>query len=90
MLSKHDATTMSYQELENELTYELQLNRDLSFELSELKNRTCENCKFFDDDTGKSYGNCELLNTTIGCETKKEFYCAYWESKEWERLSLDF
>ena len=80
MLSKHNATTMSYQELEEELTYELQNNRELMIELSELKNRECSNCKYLDNDTGKSYSNCDLLQITIGCETKKEFYCAYWES----------
>ena len=49
---------------------------------NDFESRNCASCKHLDNDTGKSYSNCDLLQITIGCETKKEFYCAYWEAKD--------
>ena len=48
----------------------------------DFESRTCESCKYLNKDTGKSYAECDFLDTFIGIMMEKSFYCSEWEKKQ--------
>ena len=53
----------------------------------EENDRTCENCKLLNRDTGKSYSTCTELPLNMGADTITEFGCNWFEAKEKQCMS---
>lgn len=65
-------------EIDKELTYELQNNRELMCELSELKNRTCSSCKFLINPYKGFKQGCKKLDIIVN----EKFFCGYYKRKD--------
>ena len=52
----------------------------------DFESRTCENCKFLNRDTGKSYSTCTELPLNMGADTITEFGCNWFKRKDNELM----
>lgn len=61
------------------------LASDIKKEIDRHKNRTCENCKYFDKEKDKRYqyvGMCNHTEAVTPIYTKIDFGCNKWEEKK--------